>query len=574
MRPMAPIRLPQPQQEDGEPFHKRAVAAARLFEQPLLAVLGVAALVFGFFGYRQYFHSTNQPSGNVDTLYATLQLIKLSSRVNTANVPWALNVGRLLAPAVSGYAAFRGLGALYRDRLDRLRVQAARDHVVVVGASPAATAITRSLCRQGCKVVVVDPDLTPERAASLRSIGALTVVGDGARPEVLHQAGAHRARQVLALTDDDARNIDIALRVHSRSGRRGSPRSMGSVSRADLCELLRIEALGAGGAAMLDFFNGHELTARTVERTALATVVGDVLVIAPAIDAAQILARLARAGFAGTVRLEGRDAAAAVLLARRRLHDIDARLRLAVHAVEAVDAHEFGDLTTVTRAVIAGDGSEAMALALAVSRRLAPGAMVALVLPDSAHLAPLLAAGAADRHVPIVLVDSLAWWSDPDLVLGGTMEVIARATHQNYLESRAAAGLVPAGDAAMVPWERLPKSLKESNRNQARHLWVKLAAVGCALAPTVGAEASFAFTPAEVEQLSGLEHERWVAERLGDGWRLGPRDIAAKTTPHLAPWEDLTEDIRDLDRAAVRGLPAFVADVGYQIVRTSAKESS
>ncbi len=557
----------------GEGWHiKHLLTGGWMVDQPVLIILAATALIFGFIGYRQYLSTPRHSADLVDVLYADLQLLKLTSKVNGGNVPWTLNVARLLAPAVSGYAAIRGVMALQRGHVDRLRIQRARNHVVIVGTTPAAVAVARALHHQNRQVVMVDQNLTSDRMASLRATGALCLNGDATRPEVLRQARAHRATDVLALTDRDETNIDIALRAHS-----GVSRAMGYVSRPDLCQLLRIESIGRRGSASLDFINGHELTARILE---LATppptgleenpVGREVVVMAPAALASQLLARLARSRPSAHVRVMGPDAADAVALARRGVSGL-ATLQVTVEP-DVIDANNIDDMTRVGWAVVGGDGAETVGLALALSRRMRAGGSVTLVMPDPGHLAPLLNVGAGRgtgcRSVPINLVDALAWWNDADLVLGGTVEVLARATHANYVAQRHSAGSDSDGDGAMVAWEQLSPALRDSNRAQARHIWDKLAAVGCGLAPS-SSGSTFAFTNAEIEQLAQIEHVRWTNERTGAGWKLGPRSLSTRHTPHLVAWAQLDEATRDLDRTVVRSLPRFLADVGYEIVRNN-----
>lgn len=62
------------------------------------------------------------------------------------------------------------------------------------------------------------------------------------------------------------------------------------------------------------------------------------------------------------------------------------------------------------------------------------------------------------------------------------------------------------------------------------------------------------FTGAVREVLGGLTprelHGRWMAYKLGQGWRKGPRvDHVEKTHPYLVPWKELTPRQRDKDRA-------------------------
>ena len=123
----------------------------------------------------------------------------------------------------------------------------------------------------------------------------------------------------------------------------------------------------------------------------------------------------------------------------------------------------------------------------------------------------------------------------------------------------------------MQPWEELPESLKESNRDQAAHIGTKLAAVGRGVVPLADwdADRNTGFSHDEIELLAEMEHERWVEQRRLDGWTPGPKDIVAKHTPYLVPWSALGEEVKEWDRQAVRGIPSFLARAGYQIISSS-----
>ena len=156
----------------------------------------------------------------------------------------------------------------------------------------------------------------------------------------------------------------------------------------------------------------------------------------------------------------------------------------------------------------------------------------------------------------------------PEVILNLDREIFARAAHRDYVRRRLAAGAAPAGDPALAAWGDLPEDLRESNRAQVADIPAKLDAIGYEFAPTDAWDADlFRFTPEQVEKLSRIEHERYMAERQRAGHRYGPvRDPAAKLSPYLVPWEQLPEDVRDLDRDAVRLIPSILAAAGYAIV--------
>ena len=160
----------------------------------------------------------------------------------------------------------------------------------------------------------------------------------------------------------------------------------------------------------------------------------------------------------------------------------------------------------------------------------------------------------------------------PEQILGGINETIARAIHEDYVLNQEKAGKTPKTNPSMVPWQELPEGLKESNRRQADHIGVKLKAVGCEIAPLNDWDAElFEFTPEEIELLAEMEHERWDEERKLEGWAYAPvpKDITKKTSPYLVPYNQLPDDIKEYDRNAVRGIPAFLARAGFRIYRVN-----
>ena len=75
-------------------------------------------------------------------------------------------------------------------------------------------------------------------------------------------------------------------------------------------------------------------------------------------------------------------------------------------------------------------------------------------------------------------------------------------------------------------------------------------------------------TPEEIETLAKMEHQRFVDERLEQGWQAGPvKDVEKKLSPHLVSWEEMDEPARELDCNAVRNLPVLLSKVGFKIQR-------
>jgi hypothetical protein len=148
--------------------------------------------------------------------------------------------------------------------------------------------------------------------------------------------------------------------------------------------------------------------------------------------------------------------------------------------------------------------------------------------------------------------------------------------HEEYVRKQGEDGQTPETNPSMVGWEQLPESLRESNRRQADHVPVKLQAIGCALVPLGDwGAAPLELTTEEVEHLAELEHDRWRAERLLDGWAYapGPKDLRRRTTPWLIAWEGIPDEQREYDRNTVRNLPRFLVQAGLQVVRLETRDA-
>lgn len=140
-------------------------------------------------------------------------------------------------------------------------------------------------------------------------------------------------------------------------------------------------------------------------------------------------------------------------------------------------------------------------------------------------------------------------------------ERIARHLHREY--RRRHRGRKAGGDPSLAPWEELLPALKASNRAQADDIPNKLTLLGKRLTREGG---PLELSAAQIELLAEVEHGRWNAERLADGWRAGQRQTEHRTTPNLRAWAELADEVRDYDREAVSDLPAALADTGWGVV--------
>ncbi len=185
----------------------------------------------------------------------------------------------------------------------------------------------------------------------------------------------------------------------------------------------------------------------------------------------------------------------------------------------------------------------------------------------------------------IIPVDMYSLTADSSLIEAGELEYIAKAIHENYCKTEFEKGQTLATNRLLVSWDGLVsltikkdgingKKYQDSNRNQARLIRNKLNSIGYDIGPISDWEApqTFIFTSGEVEILAEMEHERWMQEKITDGWSYGSeRNDERRIHPSMVPYEQLSESEKEKDRDTVRNIPRILSLIDFQIYRISAR---
>lgn len=241
-------------------FPRRLHGLAREWERlnPVLRVFVLAAAVF--FSYEfVFFHYVLAKTWTAAGFYVveTMTNVGFGETAVTARGPLvtagaiaAMLGGIVFTSIFIGYVS----SALTRAQwmaLQGMRRIRARGHVVVCGGGKIGSAVVNLLTAAGKRVVVIEsaPDAGLVRRARERDVDLLT--GDAQRDDALDLCDIPHASAVLALTDNDAVNVEIALGARAR--------------RPDVPLVVRVENDGFAEAAATIFgiaaFSPSALTA-------------------------------------------------------------------------------------------------------------------------------------------------------------------------------------------------------------------------------------------------------------------------------------------------------------------------
>ncbi|MFO1499866.1 MAG: NAD-binding protein [Verrucomicrobiota bacterium] len=604
----------------------------RSWEWWLITFLAFSAAGFGSFGHWRYDMAVHKHADPWSVGYHTLQLFLLHSPHLEADIPWSLHAGRWLAAAVVLTAVTKGLTRVFRSEWRLISTRFRGEHVVICGLGRLGLQLAREF-RRHAKTGVIALDLAPSPThfQAAESAGVAVVSTETVGAAEWRRVGLPKAKQVVLVCDDEQTNVALATEIgallRSSDFRKGSreplecwlflpdprlrhlfrqdsvfpqntPRFRINVRGLDLFELAARQALAS---SPLDFQPIRPDDATTVH----------LVIVGCGALGQQLALQAARIGhFANLRKL------------RLTLVDWPSSPRPAEfrNLYPAID--EICDVTTMALAVDEpaaitalsalgqnpGKPKELTTFALCWDRETDSATRESdmfeqLERDDGTNLALTLELADALRQDDVRFLSlqtracgfgaiyraqdrgsrlgprvhafgMLEHVCTMDTLLHETQDAIAKALHQDYLEhqSKAAVGR-PGHKPGLVSWAQLSERLKDSNRQAADHIPVKLRAISYRLDQRRNDQPSLLALDDEaerdpdgyVELLARMEHLRWRADMLLQHFELGPRNDPDRKHDCLKLWEELPAETKELDRQQVRAIPRALQNAGYGI---------
>jgi hypothetical protein len=564
----------------------------------LHGVLVLLALTLGFWGWMR--HEPGEGFlGILNNIFRTVQLLALQFPTDFQDVPWQLQIARLLVPLFAILASFQVLiGSITRPiRIGLLPF--ARNHIFICGCETLTDAALTTLVKRGRRVVTVAATVDATRIGALEGLGLTVVESDPLQPETFRSLALKHSAAVFLAADDDVANLNVAmLALAAASGRPddlpplvlavriqredlateldaaldGLARSQG-VHYRRLCpdrESLRLELvqfapvqlkadLKARSHVLLVGLNGNwqQIAAQVVVATQDHPDERPILTVAVADGEAEALQRW-----------------------RSARPELDLVVEIDVLTRLANDLLPSGDAVAAWRAarpvphlaIVLREDADAISTMLALRR---PGnAFGTEAVPVLVHqskedrvLSRLGEANVGERNMArLVAFGGLLRAESIDRVLDRIGDEVAIRLHAHYLD--AAKNLAPGSPAALAAWDGLTENLRDANRAVADHAPILFAAAGLEIAQAGEGVEPASLSPDELERLARIEHRRWMADRIDHGWRhAAVRDDRLLLHTDLVPWDALTDDDKQKDRNSVKALIASLAEVGRLVVR-------
>ena len=498
---------------------------------------------------------------------------------------WRFRLGRWTGAGVV-FSGLLALGALLHEHLATALARYTKQAVVVVGGDALATAAfeaarraRRSSLRLGASSF---------GSASLTSIALAWPPTDRAQAVFAH---AGSADHVLIANTDDAEALALA-----RAARAASP-------KANVTVLMRDVRRAEDAAATLNEAKTRVLSTAAIAARAL-NIAHPPFLIARDLGHARVHALIL--GFGQTGQAIARDLIVncrTTYLALPHITVIDPQAkalegvwRVRVPEIDACVESRFidgevgsravrPDPADIARAVVEGGPITAAYVCLATDvDALATAAVLQSLLRAVDLATPPIFVRLREVHTLAVDgdnrgLDTLRAFGDLGAVLDASEflaaapDEAARAFNEAYRATLTAEQRGDPSNRSAFDWERLDETYRQANRDAVAHIAAKLASAGIDPARWRGVTGIPRLAPGErvyadaveLEVLAQLEHERWMAQRRMDGWRLTDapsKDQARRLHPSLVPYDALTDDVKEYDRVYVRQTQAACADPG------------
>ncbi len=484
-----------------------------------------------------------------------------------------LMTARWIAPCITLFAIFR----LFADRLvawrRQLQLSGMKDHHLLVGLGESA----RHLLAASHPIVVVDRLAEVFAGISFAS-PKFGITGDGRESGILANARVAHAHSMLIMGGSDSENLDIVSRVSKlRETNANKLRVAVRLKSASLVTQLNKEDSFVGVANL-------DVTAFTLDQIAARVFLAE--------HSFSEIAQLRALDRVHLVVLGWSDFTFAALLQFLRISPfaelgvprISIACKNASEVLQRVQqqlptltdqtivlqkAFDISDMPTefqlaeieksdpVTAVLIAHEDDEKNAVVSLALRQLTQisnrwAAPIFARLKSSAAIETMLSekfGAQIDPAQEIIAVGQTSKSLSFENVFG-LRDDLAKHFHNAYRQDSATPSSVTQ------EWSHLPATYRNANIAATDHSAARILSAGYVVAAGTTVPHGnwqIAEQSSDMEKLAELIHNAWVIDRRLDGWRFGKtRDNQKLIHPSLRPYNQLSDDVKEYDRAQIR----------------------
>ena len=530
-----------------------------------IALTSIALLCFfalGVYGWRETLNQAGVHASWLHAIELSVEMVHGSDAVvvdHQYDEHWTVGVGRWGIKAIFAVAIFQSAILIFSRQWRHLYFRQTKDHSVYVGLAAQSEVLASHDLEKGLRVAVLDADEQHSARGTLEGKGVFFQYGALGDKQLLAKARMATARRVVVATGNDEENVGVAEKIVEIIRGEGdfsgeAVEILVCMDSRDFCEVLmaRWEPLRKPSkkySVKLVRFRAvavRELVNRMTREIAAIPQVRQrgprVLLMASEMTDDVLAAAIVFMQISGDARpqfwVNSADQNGKAHFLRRYpaielvadVHFINENLHTIANCEELAGLE-------LDAAVIC---SEREIDALAIAEQLLRSGMfeVARIKVLLNKLQQLELVGDLRLEVLSLAKEGM---ESPELC-DTDAEKEARKTHEAYLNglSEESRKTKPAAK----DWMFLAEEFKDSNRLAVLHRQIKR---------TIYSGFSGEDQGAVLEMLSVSEHQRWMAEKIINGWRFGVhRNDEKRIHPDIMPYDSLSDEIKSYDRTQVR----------------------
>ena len=582
-------------------FFKKSLHFLSDIQWVLIGILWLLVYIFCLWGVYLQLSFQNNMRSFLEPFYRTFQLFLFDdSMIVSGNInSWQLEAGRFLAPLLSAYTIVFALYGMFQKQLQVFRLKKVKNHIVICGVGRKGMQLIKELRNQGKTVVAIENEKSNEYLDICLDSGVIVVEGSATDNETLLKARAHLATKVIAITGNDGDNVDIALKtyylVKNRKGNKLAPvhcyvQVVNPKLRmlfdkhpvfTDMYDDFEISVFNTyTNAARLMFsrfpVDGEGISENSPMQPHLIIIgfgkMGEAILLQAACTGHFANYKKIKISIIDKFAEQKAKYIQGQFPAINQICDInfiqaDAEEPLVLNLINEL-CREVNNLTSVI--ITLDDDARALSCALNYRSRISDKNISLIVrMSEESGLAKLLQNNLENASwiSKIYSFGQTGETCNISLLHDDKSDLYAKIIHEDYVKKRFTEDIYRK-NKLLTAWEKLSPDIKDSNRQQADHIMIKLRAIECKVVEMKHPSEKFeGFSDKEIEIMAIMEHNRWVAERLLAGWTRGPKDTDLRISPYLIVWDNLSEEIKEYDREAVRNIPNILSLSGHKIIR-------
>jgi len=580
---------------------------------------GIGCLVLGVYGFHEY--GSIYPDLDLtfrDKAYLSLQLFTLESGGLDRAIPLSLEIARWCSPIWVSYAAIKGVFALIHMQSKtyyQLKTISGK-HAIICGLSTKGSHIAKGLNKDNTDVVVIDSNPNHPEWGALSKLGIKTIVGDALDPGLMTDVKVQTASLLFATTEDDSKNImivenvrdiikesdflkkdDIVYKIiaylkdmfsNDKNSHELELNCYVNVSDQATKSLFYNNPLFSWSSKRFNaqVFNLYDRGARILfedyapDKNRPISSINDAP-ISICIFGFSPLVRSLVVHISHTAHYANNKKIKITIVDKQAKEKINS-IKLSTPEIEkiidfkvitaSVDCIDIPDLDDVFSSKV--DSVYVMTeddiQAFSISRRLVSYAKrnstvqlpIVIGLMQENPSSELLYKDGRAFIEGVSVFPLITKTSDVSVVMGNYHDGIAKSIHESYVKKKQEEGESVNSNSSMKPWDELTEDMKDSNRGLADHFFIKIRAIGLT-DKQIKNDSDFEIQEDQIETLASMEHNRWMAGKLMEGWVYGSGEKCPylKTSPLLIDYFMLSDDDKKYNREMIRGMSDLVSDI-------------